>query len=214
VRSQNSGSPLVFSSDPKLDQALAQGIDAWEAEVAERGALATARWLTQRSAGVRLNQELLLEAIDYLLTSERTDDHMLARAELAEMVQPGDLTLADLLWFAVRDTAIELGDADMIAEATSHIAEIAFEVDEPTTAAEVWIDFLNWRREPESSSDADTVLTAFDEIIRAAEMDGAQADAARFGYLQVQFQALVDAEDERATAGNWMPTDAPFEVWQ
>jgi hypothetical protein len=114
----------------------------------------------------------------------------------------------------VRDTAVDLGDADMIAEATSHIAEIAFEVDEPTTAAEVWVDFLNWRREPESSSDADTVLTAFDEIIRAAEMDGAQADAARFGYLQVQFQAMVDAEDERATVGNWMPTDALLEVWQ
>jgi hypothetical protein len=45
-------------------------------------------------------------------------------------------------------------------------------------------------------------------------MDGAQADAARFGYLQVQFQAMVDAEDERATVGNWMPTDALFEVWQ
>jgi hypothetical protein len=214
VRSQNIGSPLVFSANPKLDQALGQGIDAWEAEVAERGMLATAKWLTQRSVEARLNQELLLEAIEYLLTSERTDDHMLARAELAEMLQPGDLTLADLLWFAVRDTAVELGDADMIAEASSHIAEIAFEVEEPTTAAEVWIDFLNWRREPESSSDADTVLTAFDEIIRAAEMDGAQADAARFGYLQVQFQALVDAEDERATAGNWMPSDAPFGVWQ
>jgi hypothetical protein len=214
VRSQNIGSPLVFSANPKLDQALGQGIDAWEAEVAEHGALATARWLTQRSVEARLNQELLLEAIEYLLTSERTDDHMLARAELAEMMQPGDMTLADLLWFAVRDTAVELGDADMIAEASSHIAEIAFEVEEPTTAAEVWIDFLNWRREPESSSDADTVLTAFDEIIRAAEMDGAQADAARFGYLQVQFQALVDAEDERATAGNWMPSDAPIEVWQ
>ena len=214
MRSQNFGSPLVFSADPKLDQALAQGIDAWEAEVAERGVMATAKWLTQRSSDAPLDNELLYEAIEYLLTSERQDDHMLARAELAEMVQPGDLTLADLLWFAVRDSAIELGDADMIAEASTHIAAIAFDVDEPTTAAEVWIDFLNWRREPDSSSDADTVLTAFDEIIRAAEMDGAQADAARFGYLQVQFQALVDAEDERATAGNWMPNFAPFEVWQ
>lgn len=213
MRSHNVGSPLVFSADPKLDGALARGIDAWEVEVADRGVLTTARWLMRRSSEVELDKEFVYEALEVLLTSERPDDRMLARAELAEMVQPGDLSLADLLWFAVRDTAIELGDADMIAEASTHIAEIAFEVDEPTTAAEVWIDFLNWRRELESTSDPETVLTAFDEVIRAAEMDGAHADAARFGYLQVQFQALVDADDARATVGNWMPNDAPFEVW-
>ena len=213
MRPQHTGSPLVFSTDPKLDGALNRGIEAWEVEVAGRGVLATARWLMQRSAEVELDKELVYEALENLLTSERADDRMLARAELAEIVQRGDLALADLLWFAVRDTAIELGDADMIAEASTHIAEIAFEVDEPTTAAEVWIDFLNWRRESDSTSDAETVLTAFDEVIRAAEKDGAHQDAARFGYLQVQFQALVDAGDERATAGNWMPSDAPFEVW-
>ena len=213
MRPQNAGSPLVFSANPRLDGALANGIDAWEAEVAERGVLATAKWLMQRSAEVQLDTEFVYEAIENLLTSERRDDRMLARAELAEMVQAGDLTLADLLWFAVRDTAIDLGDADMIAEASTHIGEIAFEVDEPTTAAEVWIDFLNWRREPDSTSDPETVLTAFDEVIRAAEMDGAHTDAARFSYLQVQFQALVDTEDERAKVGNWMPNETPFNVW-
>jgi hypothetical protein len=213
VRSQNVGSPLVFSVDPKLDSALARGINAWEAEVAERGVLATAKWLMRRGEEVELDAELLYEALEYLLTAEHANDKMLARAELAEMVQPGDLELADLLWFAVRDAALELRDADLLAEALTHIAEIAFEVDEPTTAAEVWIDFLNWRREPESTSDPETVLTAFDEVIRAAEMDGAHADAARFSYLQVQFQALVDAGDARATVGDWMMSDAPFEVW-
>jgi hypothetical protein len=213
VRSHNIGSPLVFSVDPKLDQALAKGIDAWEAEVAERGVLATGKWLMQRRAEVRLDKEIVYEAIENLLTAERPEDKMLARAELAEMVQPGDLELADLLWFAVRDSAMDMNDADMIAEASTHIAEIAFEIDEPTTAAEVWIDFLNWRREPDSTSDPETVLTAFDEIIRAAERDGAHAEAARYGYLQVQFQALVDAEDERATVGNWLQHDEPFQAW-
>ena len=213
MRSQYFGSPLVFSADPRLDQALTNGLDAWEAEVAERGVLATGKWLMQRGPEIRLDREMVYEAIENLLTSERADDLMLARAELAEIVQRADLALADLLWFAVRDLAMDMNDADMIAEASTHIAAIAFEVEEPTTAAEVWIDFLNWRREPGSSSDPDTVLTAFDVIIRAAEMDGAQADAARYGYLQVQFQALVDAADERATVGNWLPDDQPYVVW-
>ena len=58
--------------------------------------------------------------------------------------------------------------------------------------------------------DAEAMQAKLDEIIRAAERDGAQADAARFGYLQVQFQALVDAGDERATVGNWMANDVPL----
>ena len=68
------------------------------------------------------------------------------------------------------------GDGDLLTEATTHISEIAFDLDEPTSAAEAWIDFLNWRREPESASDPEAVLTAFDEIIRAAEMDGEPHD--------------------------------------
>ena len=100
-----------------------------------------------------------------------------------------------------------------MSEATGHIAEIAFEYDEPTSSAEAWIDFLNWRREPESSSDPEAVLTAFDEIVRAAELDGAQAVAAKYGYMQAQFQKLVDADDPRATVGNWLPTADPLEAW-
>ena len=33
-----------------------------------------------------------------------------------------------LLWFAVRDFAIETGDGDLLTEATRHISEIAFEL--------------------------------------------------------------------------------------
>lgn len=213
MRPSDPGNPVTFSLDVRLDLALRGGIEAWERAVADRGATATAKWMMQRNGGAEIEQELVLEAIENLILAEDPADRALARAEIAEMVQADDTELADLLWFAVRDYAIQANDADLLAEATGHIAEIAFDLDEPTTAAEAWIDFLNWRREPESTSDPESVLTAYDEIIRAAEMDGAQAVAAKYGYMQVQFQALVDKDDPRATVGNWLPADEPLESW-
>jgi hypothetical protein len=213
VRQPGPVTPLSLSVDPRLDLALKAGVDKWEETVALRGATATARWLIHRSAGADLEQELVIDAIENLLLWEDPHDRALARAEVAEMVQTEDSELAETLWFAVREYAFETGDADLLAEASSHIAEIAIELDDPTSAAEVWIDFLNWRREPESTSDPESVLTALDEIIRAAEMDGAQAEAARFGYMQVQFQRLVDTADERATVGNWLDHENPIESW-
>jgi hypothetical protein len=207
------GNPLTVSVDLRLDLALRGGIDTWEAAVADRRATATGKWIMQRSAGSGLDPELVIEAIENLLLAEDPADRALARAEVGEMVQESDPELADLLWFAVREYAMQTGDGDLLSEATGHIAEIAFEYDEPTSAAEAWIDFLNWRREPESSSDPEAVLTAFDEIVRAAELDGAQAVAAKYGYMQVQFQKLVDADDPRATVGNWLPTGEPLEAW-
>ena len=44
-------------------------------------------------------------------------------------------------------------------------------------------------------------------------MDGEPTIAARYGYLQVQFQKLVEADDPRATVGNWLAADQPLESW-
>ena len=44
-------------------------------------------------------------------------------------------------------------------------------------------------------------------------MDGEHALAAKYGYMQVQFQKLVEADDPRATVGNWLPNDGPLESW-
>jgi hypothetical protein len=213
VPASDPGNPLTVSVDVRLDLALRGGIEAWEAAVADRRATATSKWIMQRSAGAGLDQELVIDAIENLLLAENPSDRVLARAEIGEMVQESDPELADLLWFAVRDYAMQTGDGDLLAEATGHIAEIAFDYDEPTSAAEAWIEFLNWRREPESSSDPEAVSTAYDEIVRAAEMDGAQAVAAKYGYMQAQFQKLADAEDPRATVGNWLPNTDPLEAW-
>jgi hypothetical protein len=213
VPASEPGNPLTVSVELRLALALRSGIEAWETTVADRRATATTKWIMQRSAGAGLDQELVIEAIENLLLAEDPVDRALARAELGEMLQESDQELADLLWFAVRDYAMQASDGDLLAEATGHIAEIAFDYDEPTSAAEVWIDFLNWRREPESSSDPEAVLTAYDEIVRAAEMDGAQAVAATYGYQQAQFQKLVDSDDPRATVGNWLPGSDPLETW-
>jgi hypothetical protein len=213
VRQPGPASPLNLSVDPRLDLALQTGIADWEDAVAKRGATATAKWLLHRTAGADLDMEIAIEAIENLLLSEDPHDRALARAEIAELAQPADPGLAEPLWFAVREYAFESNDADLLVEACSHISEIAIELDDPTSAAETWIDFLNWRREPDSTSDPESVLTAFDEIIRAADIDGAQAESARFGYMQVQFQRLVDAGDPRATVGNWLDHDKPIESW-
>lgn len=213
MRESQPGQPLAFSKDFRLDHSLRTGVDAWEAMVSQRGAAATTTWLMDRSAGAGLDEELVLEAVENLIVSEDPHDRALARAEIAEIAQEEDTELADILWFAVRDYGIETGDADLIVEASTHLAEIALDLDEPTTAAEVWLDFLNWRREPDATSDPESVLTAFDEIISAAELDGAREVAARFGYMQVQFQQLVDADDPRTTVGNWLSNDDPLESW-
>jgi hypothetical protein len=213
VPASDFGSPLTVSVDFRLDLALRSSVEAWEAAVADRGSAATAKWIMQRSAGADLEREMVIEAIENLIVAEEPADRALARAEIGEMVQSEDAELADALWFAVRDFAIEESDGDLLTEATAHISEIAFDLDEPTSAAEVWLDFLNWRREPESASDPEAVLTAFDEIIRAAAMDSEHSIAAKYQYMQVQFQKLVEADDPRATVGNWLGNDQPLESW-
>jgi hypothetical protein len=213
VPASDFGNPLTVSVDLRLDLALRSSVEAWEAAIADRGPAAAAKWIMQRSAGADLEREIVIEAIENLIAAEDPADRALARAEVAEMVQGDDAELADALWFAVRDFAIEEADGDLLTEATAHISEIAFDLDEPTSAAEAWIDFLNWRREPDSASDPEAVLTAFDEIIRAAEMDGEHAAAAKYGYMQVQFQKLVEADDPRATVGNWLADDQPLGSW-
>ncbi len=205
--------PLSLTVDHRLELAFREGHAAWTEAVRERGTHATANWLLRRSVGVEIDRDAALDAIEGIVLSRTPEDLADAQRELVSLIREGDLEMSELLWTALRDAGLALNDPETIEEATTELATISGELDEPLNRASVWIDYLNWRRQPGSSSDPDQVLQAFDEIIQAAEETGAHRDAARFGYLQVQFQALVDAEDERATVGNWLPTDAPFEVW-
>ena len=205
--------PLALSIDPQLDLAFVQGYDAWLAAVRDRGANAAARWIARRSIEVKLDENDLYHAIVHLLRVDTPVDLVAAEIGLAEMIQAGDVELAQLFWFAVRDYALANDDVDMLAGATSRIAEIAFELDEVQDGGQAWLDLLNWRRKPGSVSDPELVMIAFDQILVAAEMTGAHRDAAHFTYLQVKFQQVIDQGDEKASTGNWMADDEPLVVW-
>ena len=104
-------------------------------------------------------------------------------------------------------------DGDLIAEATRRLAAVAERNGDPLAAAEFFIEFLNWRRQPEHSSDPEDVEVAFDEIVRLANADGAQQAAAQYAYRQVGFTKLLDADDPRAVEGDWESDSLPYETW-
>ena len=72
----------------------------------------------------------------------------------------------------------EAADSEVYFEGLSQLAEIELEYGDPQAAAALYIDFLNWAREPGHSTEAEAILTAFDQIIELAESDGAQNEAA------------------------------------
>jgi len=169
-------------------------------------------WASQRT-GPDVPKADLRDHMDALLTAEDPDEATFARAELAELVEEADDALADTLWEGVLDRGYETDDSDLIFEATSHLAAIAEDHDDPLAAAEYFIDFLNWRRRPGSVSDTESVETAFDEVIRLAEADGQPKEAALYEFRQVAFTRLADAEADQATAGDWETDSAPYASW-
>jgi hypothetical protein len=138
-------------------------------------------------------------------------DALFALAELAE--ETGDDLLADTLWEGVLDRGRAAGDGDLIAEASRRLSGLAGRLGDPIAAAEFLIDFLNWRRQPGHASDPEDVETAFEEIVRLAEADGAQRAAAEYAYRQVGFTRLLDTDDPRAVEGDWEPDSAAYESW-
>lgn len=199
--------------NPKLDAALGEGWSAWENAAREAGAARTTSWAAQRVAD-EIPKTDLRAHIESLIDVDDPDDAVFARAELAELVEGADDTLAHVLWEGVIEFGLESGDPELIFEATSHLAAIAEANEEPMIAADYYIDFLNWRRRPEEVSDPEAVLTAFDEIVRLAEEDGQPKQAALYGFRQVAFAKLVEAEAEQAAAGDWEPDGKPYEGWE
>jgi hypothetical protein len=204
--------PLNLTLNPKLDVALADGWQAWEAAARIAGLSRTLAWAGQR-AGSELPAEDLREYLSALLDAEDEETAVFARAELAELLEESDDELADSLWSGVLARGLAVADPDLIFEASSHLAAIAEELGDPLEAAEYFIDYLNWRRSPEGISDVESVQTAFEEVIRLAELDGERKIAAQFSYRQVRFAKIADMEAETATAGDWETEDAPYASW-
>ncbi len=203
---------MRLTRSPRLDNALRLGWESFSRTLAAVGPQDAARWLSARTGDPELAEvaePLLASALGGDL--DEAADALFALAELAEETE--DDLLADTLWEGVLDRARDVADGDLIAEATRRLAAVAERHGDPLAAAEFFIDFLNWRRQPGHSSDPEDVEVAFDEIVRLATVDGAQQAAAQYAYRQVGFTKLLDADDPRAVEGDWEFTRVPYEAW-
>jgi hypothetical protein len=209
---EGGSSPLRLTRSPRLDNALRLGWEPFSRTLAAAGPQDAARWLSARTGDPEL-----AEVAEPLLTSalgadpDEAADALFGLAELAEETE--DDLLADTLWEGVLDRARETGDGDLIAEATRRLAALAERNGDSLAAAEFFIEFLNWRRQPEHSSDPEDVEVAFDEIVRLATADGAQQAAAQYAFRQVQFTKRLDADDPRAVEGDWEANPLPYQSW-
>ena len=207
----NPAAPLSFTVSPRLDAALGRGSDDWLTAARALGLAGTLRWLGER-ADLSEQLEDVRDVVEALLAADH-DEAVGLMSELAELVTGDDDVLAEVLAEGVLAHGIAIGDAEVIVDAVGHLAELAESAGDPLTAAEYHVDFLNWRRRPDSSSDADSVAGSFDEIVRLAEADGATQAAAIYGFRQVAYQRLADADAESATTGDWDPKTPPYESW-
>jgi len=206
------GHALSLTLNPRLDASLAAGWEAWEAAAHAAGPSPVAGWLAQRLGRPGLRPDLLPHVEAYL-TATDPDDRAPAIAELAELVEGEDDAVADTLWEALLALGTEQADPDTIVEAIAHLAAIAEEHADPLAAAEYHIEFLTWRRQPGHASDPDTVADAFDEIIRLAGVDGDPQAVAIWEFRLAAFNRLAEADDDRAFAGDWERSPAPYESW-
>lgn len=209
---EEGSSPLRLTRSPRLDNALRLGWGSFSRTLAAAGPQEAARWLTARTGDPELT-----EIAEPLLASALGDDPddsadaLFGLAELAEETE--DDLLADTLWEGVLDLSRGADDGDLMAEATRRLAALAERNGDPLAAAEFFIEFLNWRRQPGHSSDPEDVEVAFDEIVRLANIDGAQQAAAHYAYRQVGFTKLLDADDPRAVEGDWESDSLPYQTW-
>ena len=205
-------SPLRLTHSPRLDTALRLGWESFSRTLAVAGSEEAARWLSARTGDPELVE--VAEALLVAVLSDDPDeaaDAVFGLAELAEETE--DDLLADTLWEGLLDRARSGDDGELMAEATRRLAVIAERNGDLLAAAEFFIDFLNWRRQLEHSSDPEDVEIAFDEIVRLAVADGAQQAAAQYEYRQAGFTKLLDADDPRAVEGDWEAASTPYQAW-
>jgi hypothetical protein len=206
------GTPLNFSFDAGLDAALTKGWSGWIETARKKGIERTAEWLLRRGeTGLDLSDlEPLLET---LLESSVPFDRAMAASELAELTELEDDAMAATLWEGVMVSGREAGDSEVYFEGLSQLAEIELEYGDPQAAAALYIDFLNWAREPGHSTEAEAILTAFDQIIELAEGDGAPTASAEYAHAQTRFFRSVDGDDSRIVSGNWEANGDEYVVW-
>lgn len=206
-------SSISLTLSPRLDSALGQGWESWESAARTAGAPAVAGWIAQRLGRPQLRTELQPDVESFLAAAD-PEERALAIADLAEIVEGHDDALADTLWEALLALGFEQEDPDTIIEATSRLAAIAEEHGDALAAAEYHIDFLNWRRQVDHTSDPEAVADAFDEIVRLAGVDGNPQAVAIWEFRLVSFIRLDEADDETASTGDWERSPIAYESWE
>lgn len=210
----NPPDPLTFTRNPKLDFALLFGWERWIAAARAAGIDAVAAWLASRAQDADLAataREFLTPVLADQSDAEERFEGLVSLAELAE--EMADDRLADAFWEGALDEGVDAGDPDAIVEATTRLAALAERNGDALAAAEYWIAFLNWRREPDHSSDPEQVEDAFDEIVRLAELDGARREAAIWAHRQAEYAWLAEDDDERAIVGDWTGGAGAWAGW-
>lgn len=213
VNDQPIGQPLSLTANPRLDAALQLGWEAWEAAAKSAGPAGVLAWLRARLE-LPPDGGDITGPIEELLTATDPEQQAVARTELAEILEGDDDALADTLWEGVLAYGLDAGDADYVFEASSHLARIAEELGDPLAAAEYFIDFLNWRRQADHSSEIEQVEVAYEEIVRLSEIDDEPQASAVYSHRQAQYNRLAEAEDERASAGDWETSPEPYGSWE
>ena len=204
--------PVTFTTNPRLSVALHGTGAEFEAAMTTAGEDQVRGWLVNR-AGDGIDRDLLAELLHAWFETDASEDRVMPRAELAELLAEADPQVAELLWEASMRDGFDRNDGDQAFDAASQLARLAEEAGDPLAAAEFHVEFLNWRRTEGSISDPEAVHTAFEEIIRLAEADHDTVAAARFSHAHAQFTRHEDAEGDHAAEGDWAPEAPPFAGW-
>lgn len=207
-----SETPLTFSFDAGLDSALTRGWTGWIETARKKGVERTTEWLLRRDE-TGLDPEELEPLIQAVLQSDIPFDRALAASELAEYIEVEDDAMAATLWEGVLVSGKDANDSEIYFEGLSQLAEIETEYGDPQAAAALYVDFLNWSREPTHSTEAEAIFSAFDQLIMLAEADGAQTEAADFGHAQTRFFRFVEGDDARIVSDEWDPGREPYVTW-
>jgi hypothetical protein len=205
--------PVVLTTNPRLSFALHGSGTDLERAMEAVGIDQTRTWLRNR-VGDEIDPADLDAALRAWFDAGDDDSRLMARVELAELIGETDEATSELLWEASLRDGYERGDAELAFDAVANLARIAEEAGDPLAAAEYHIEFLNWRRQDEHVSDPEFVHQAFEAVSRLAEIERQSGVAARYEFAHAQFSKVEDADDERATEGDWAPSSPAFTSWE
>lgn len=208
-----SRSPLTLTISPRLTTALNGDGPAFERAMSASGPEETESWFRSR-VGDDIENDLLGELVNSWFAAEGDDERVLARAELAELLGDVDDAASELLWEASMQHGFARGDGEQAFDAIVHLAELAEQTGDPLTAAEFYIDFLNWRRDDAHVAAPESVHRAFEEIVRLADEAGEASAAARFSHHHADFVRVAEDNGEAAVEGDWTSSGAPFVGWE